>query len=250
MYLNRAGASRDEGLRGAEDMFDRFTDEARRVVVFAQEEARMLGCRRVSSEHILAGLLLAGDLAAAQALQAQGITLDGVRRHLGEAAAGADQPPLFGYLAFEREAKKALDLSRREALQLGHHHIGPEHILLGLIRGGDSAAAQLLTESGAELAEVRDEVLRLLEAGRPGDPVTATESGALALEAERSLLPAMLRIVGSIDSRLAAVEQRVGTAGQPDLPSLAERVRVLSDEVERLRGLLRQHGIQPRDGAA
>lgn len=229
-------------------MFDRFTDEARRVVVFAQEEARMLGCARVGSEHILAGLLLTDDPVAAPALQAQGITLDRVRRRLGEAAAGADLPPLFGYLAFEQEAKKALDLSRREALRLGQHRIGPEHILLGLIRGGDGAAARLLCGLGAQLAQVRDDVVQVLDAGCAGEPLTAGRSSDLAEEAERTLLPAVLRIMGSIDFRLAAVEQRVGTAGQPDLPSLAslaDRVGALSDEVERLRGLLRQHGIEP-----
>jgi ATP-dependent Clp protease ATP-binding subunit ClpC len=286
-------------------MFDRFTDKARRVVVHAQEEARMRGCGRVASEHVLLGLYLAGDSIATESLEAQGISLEAVRGQLGQQPAGPGRPPL-GYLPYEREAKMALDLSRREALALGHHNIGPEHILLGLIRGGESTAARLLADLGAELEEVRDLVIGLLDDEPPstlqaGEEHAGVGSGP-AFDAERTLMPAVLRLVESIDSRLSAVERRVGTgpdsadldrqitqarrskeaavgaedyenaaalrdlerqlvaekaarqqewaAAQLDLPSLAEGLRRLTDEVERLQGALGQHGIRPHGGAA
>jgi ATP-dependent Clp protease ATP-binding subunit ClpA len=286
-------------------MFDRFTDKARRVVVHAQEEARMHGRGRVGTEHVLLGLYLAGDSIATESLEAQGVSLEAVRGQLDEEPAGPGRPPL-GYLPFEREAKKALDLSRREALALGHHNIGPEHILLGMIRGSESTAARLLADLGAELDEVRDLVIGLLGE----DPPSAQEAGeehagapsGPAFDAERTLMPAILRLVESLDSRLSAVERRVGTgpdsadldrqiararrskeaavgaedyenaaalrdserqllaekaarqqewaAAQLDLPSLAEGLRRLTDEVERLHGALGQHGIRPQGGAA
>lgn len=220
----------------------------------------MLGRGRVGSEHILLGLYLAGDGPATQALESQGISLEAVRSELPQHPAAAGRPPL-GYLPYEREAKKALDLSRREALQLGHHHIGAEHILLGMIRGGESTAAQLLAELGTDLGQLREQVIELLDddgddgvpapdaavwpAGLGGQPDTGTG---------HSLIPAILSLVESIDCRLSAVERRVGTgpaaSAQPDLPSVAEGLQRLSDEVERLRGVLRQQGIQPRGGAA
>lgn len=266
----------------------------------------MLGRARVGSEHILTGLFLAGDSIAVLALESEEITLEAVRRELRDEAAGSGRRPVLGYLPYEREAKMALDLSRREALQLGHHHIGPEHILLGLIRASDAAAAQLLAELGGDLAQIRGQVTLLLDAGDQSSRDGAAEPGALrsspVADADAALLPTVLGLVESIDSRLSAVERRVGTgpdvadldqqiararrckeaavgaedyenaaslrdyerellaakasrqqewtAAQPDLPSLADGLRELSDEVDRLRGLLRQHGIQPRGGVA
>lgn len=286
-------------------MFDRFTDQARRVVVHAQEEARMYDRGRVGSEHLLLGLYLAGDSAATESLESQGVSIEVVRAQFTQDDAGPGRPPL-GYLPYEREAKKVLDLSRREALQLGHHHIGPEHILLGLIRGGESTAAQLLVELGVELNQVRDQVTEMLgeDGERPQEPEPGLAGPGFSPDspAERSLIPAILSLVESIDSRLSAVERRVGTGpemgdlerqiartrhskeaavssedyesaaalrdserqllsekatrqeewatAQPDLPSMAEGLRRLSDEVERLRGVLHQQDIQPRGGAA
>lgn len=287
-------------------MFGRFTDQARRVVVHAQEEARMLGRARVGSEHILTGLFLAGDSVAVLALESEEITLEAIRQQTGADAASSGRRPVLGYLPYEREAKLALDLSRREALQLGHHHIGPEHVLLGLIRASDSTAVRLLAELGADPAQIRGQVTLLLESGDQSAPERAAEHGAArsepAPDAESTLLPTVLGLIESMDSRLSAVERRVGTgpdlgdldqqitrarrckeaaagaedyenaaslrdyerelltakasrqqewaAAQPDLPSLADGLRELSNEVDRLRGLLRQHGIQPRGGAA
>ena len=184
----------------------------------------------------------------------------------------------------------------REALQLDHNYIGTEHILLGLIREGEGVAAQVLVKLGADLNRVRQQVIQLLHGHRDEEP-----EGSHAALRERGLLSGVVARVNAIDSRLSAVEQRVGTgpdtgdldqqieqvqrdrqaaadaqeyeqaaslrdrekellaekasrqqqwaAVHPGLPSLAEKLRRLSDEVERLRALLREHGVEPEDGA-
>ena len=131
-------------------MFERFTDRARRVVVLAQEEARMLNHNYIGTEHILLGLIHEGDGVAARALESLGISLDAVRQQVEEIIGQGQQAP-SGHIPFTPRAKKVLELSLREALQLGHNYIGTEHILLGLIREGDGVAAQVLVKLGADL---------------------------------------------------------------------------------------------------
>jgi hypothetical protein len=274
-------------------MFERFTDRARRVVVLAQEEARMLSHNYIGTEHILLGLIHEGEGVAARALESLGISLEAVRLQVEEIIGPGQEAP-SGHIPFTPRAKKVLELSLREALQLGHDYIGTEHILLGLIREGEGVAAQALIRLGADLNRVRQQVIQLLHGYQGQEPATA--GGARLLER------GVVARVSAIESRLSAVEQRVGTgpdtgdldqqieqtrgeketalaaeeyeqaaplrdrekellaekasrhqewaAAHPDLPSLAEKVRQLSDEIERLRGLLRQHGTESEEGTA
>src|ERR1700760_216309 len=142
-------------------MFERFTDRARRVVVLAQEEARMLNHNYIGTEHILLGLIHEGEGVAAKSLESLGISLEGVRSQVEEIIGQGQQAP-SGHIPFTPRAKKVLELSLREALQLGHNYIGTEHILLGLIREGEGVAAQVLVKLGADLSRVRQQVIQLL----------------------------------------------------------------------------------------
>src|SRR6476660_7785304 len=124
-------------------MFERFTDRSRRVVVLAQEEARMLNHNYIGTEHLLLGLIHEGEGVAAKAIEALGISLAAVRSEVNEMV-GRGERASAGHIPFTPRAKKVLELSLREALQLGHNYIGTEHILLGLIREGEGVAAQVL----------------------------------------------------------------------------------------------------------
>jgi ATP-dependent Clp protease ATP-binding subunit ClpA len=292
-------------------MFGRFTDEARRVLALAQEEARTLNHNRIGTEHLLLGLVQEREGTAAEALESLGISLDAVRQQVEKITGQVWDAPAASHNQYTLRAKKALDLSLREALQLGHHHIGTEHILLGLLRESEGPAAQVLVELGADLAQVREQVLRLLDdpqgeqepqaaqaAPRPGQANTGPRTNS----AESRMLAEILNRIEAMDSRLSAVEQQMGTgpdvgdldqqivqarrdkeaaagaedfenaaalrdrerqlladkasrqkdwaSAHPDLPSLAEGLHMLSDEVGRLRGLLTQQNNKPRDGAA
>ena len=142
-------------------MFERFTDRARRVVVLAQEEARLLNHNYIGTEHILLGLIHESEGIAARALTALDISLEAVRGEVTEIVGrGAEQPS--GHIPFTPRAKKVLELSLREALGLGHNYIGTEHILLGLIREGQGVAAQVLVKLGASHDRVRQAVIQLL----------------------------------------------------------------------------------------
>ena len=142
-------------------MFERFTDRARRVVVLAQEEARRLNHNYIGTEHILLGLIQEGEGHAAKALDELNINIDSVRSEVVEIIGEGQQSP-SGHIPFTPRAKKVLELSLREALQLGHNYIGTEHILLGLIREGEGVAAQVLKKLGAELSQVRQTVIKLI----------------------------------------------------------------------------------------
>ena len=157
-------------------MFERFTDRARRVVVLAQEEARMLNHNYIGTEHILLGLIHEGEGVAAKALESLGISLEAVRSQVEEIIGQGQQAP-SGHIPFTPRAKKVLELSLREALQLGHNYIGTEHILLGLIREGEGVAAQVLVKLGADLTRVRQQVIQLLS-GYQGKEAEATGTPA------------------------------------------------------------------------
>ena len=152
-------------------MFERFTDRARRVVVLAQEEARMLNHNYIGTEHVLLGLIHEGEGVAAKALESLNISLGAVREQVQEIIGQGQQAP-SGHIPFTPRAKKVLELSLREALQLGHNYIGTEHILLGLIREGEGVAAQVLVKLGADLSRVRQQVIQLLS-GYQGGKETA-----------------------------------------------------------------------------
>jgi Clp amino terminal domain, pathogenicity island component len=277
-------------------MFERFTDRARRVVVLAQDEARRLNHNYIGTEHILLGLIHEGQGVAAKALESMGISLQAVRAQVEEIIGQGQQAP-SGHIPFTPRAKKIMELSLRESLQLGHNYIGTEHILLGLIREGDGVAAQVLVKLGADLNRVRQQVIQLLHGHQVKEPLTAgTAAGG------HTLPPGVQTRLDAVEGRLADVEQRVGAgpdtrdldeevdrvrrdrvdavdaqkyeraaelrdreqellaakaarqeqwaAGHPSLPDLAERCQQLADEIERLRALLRQHGIDPQDKPA
>ena len=158
-------------------MFERFTDRARRVVVLAQEEARLLNHNYIGTEHILLGLIHEGEGVAARALESMGISLESVRSQVVEIIGQGAQAP-SGHIPFTPRAKKVLELSLREALQLGHNYIGTEHILLGLIREGEGVAAQVLQKLGAELHKVRQTVIQLLSGAQSDEPASAESSGS------------------------------------------------------------------------
>jgi len=148
-------------------MFERFTDRARRVVVLAQEEARLLNHSYIGTEHILLGLIHEGEGVAAKALESLSISLEAVRSQVEEIIGQGGSSP-SGHIPFTPRAKKVLELSLREALQLGHNYIGTEHILLGLIREGEGVAAQVLVKLGADLSRVRQQVIQLLSGYQGG----------------------------------------------------------------------------------
>jgi len=158
-------------------VFERFTDRARRVVVLAQEEARLLNHNYIGTEHILLGLIHEGEGVAARGLESLGISLESVRSQVVEIIGQGSQAP-SGHIPFTPRAKKVLELSLREALQLGHNYIGTEHILLGLIREGEGVAAQVLQKLGAELHKVRQTVIQLLSGVQGEEPSTPSRSGS------------------------------------------------------------------------
>ena len=196
-------------------MFERFTDQARRVVVLAQEEARMFNHNYMGTEHLLLGLIRQSEGVAAKALESLGISLDVVRQQVGEIIGHGQQEPPSGHIPFTKRAKTALEMSLRESLLLGHNYVGTEHILLGLLREGDGVAAQVLVKLGADLNRVRQQVIQLLHG-----------SGKQA-----SLLPddALARI-DTLDHRLAAIERWAGM--RPDLDELDQEIALACREKE------------------
>ena len=157
-------------------MFERFTDRARRVVVLAQNEARDLGHNYIGTEHILLALIDEGQGVAAKALEAQGID---------EEIIGRGQGASEGHIPFTPRAKKVLELSLREALQLGHHYIGTEHILLGVLSEGAGVGAQVLVGFGADLDGTREQVIQILHGRQPEGAAPADLRAELAAVAAR-----------------------------------------------------------------
>src|SRR6476660_5720403 len=165
--------------RAAWSMFERFTDRARRAVALAQEEARMLNHNYIGTEHILLGLIRESEGVAAKALESLGISLEAVRQQV-KAIIGRGQQAPSGHIPFTPRAKKVLELSLRESLQLGHNYIGPEHMLLGLVREGDGVAAQILVKLGADPNRVRQQVIELVHGYQGKEPAA---SGTAAVSA-------------------------------------------------------------------
>ena len=291
--MYRVSVGRSEGTyarKAALSMFERFTDRARRIVVLAQEEARMLNHDYVGTEHILVALIREGGGIAAQALQSLGITEEAARQQVEEVVGRGQADPQRGHFPFTPRAKKTLELALREALQLGHNYIGTEHILLGLIREGEgtSPATQVLNGLGVDPNRVRQQVIQLVSARRvQEEPGTGRAAG----RGKRKLAAEVRGRLDSIEWRLSVLEQRVGAGPEvrvldreiaevrrdkeaaidaqdfENAAVLRDRERQLlsdkaarlqeaadlpslSDEVERLRDLLRRHGIDPQDGAA
>ncbi len=258
-------------------MFQRFTDRARQVVVLAQAEARRLDHNWIGTEHILLGLISEGNGVAARTLESLGIGLDAVRQQVEEIIGRGQQAP-SGHIPFTPRAKKVLELSLREAQQLGHDYIGTEHILLGLVREGDGVAAQVLVRLGADLNRVRQQVTQLLAgraAGEPGpeaevrpemagqragvgpdtsdldEQIEAARAGKEAAITAQDFEQSVLLRGREQQLRAAkAARQQQWAAAHPAKPDPAGQSRQLAAEVERLRALLRQHGIDPDDKPA
>jgi hypothetical protein len=151
-------------------MFERFTGRARRVLVLSQEEARLFNHSYIGTEHILLGLIHEGEGIAARALALTAVSLDDARQRVEETRGTVSVVPT-GSPPFTPRAKKVLELSLREALQLGHNYIGTEHLLLGLVREGEGVGAQVLVSLGADLSKVRETVIGLISG------YTETEEG-------------------------------------------------------------------------
>jgi hypothetical protein len=204
-------------------MFERFTDEARRVVVLAQEEARLLGHPNIGTEHILLGLLREDTGSAARALDALGIRLQAARDRIeADAGRGTGQPE---HIPFTPEAKRTLELSLREALELGENYIGTEHILLGLVRDPGTRGAEILAELGGTADAVRQ---RVLEAAMPAG---ASRARRIAARAGRLRTPGEPPAgYGVLSTRLAALERWAGL--MPDLADLDEQIAQVRRDTE------------------
>jgi ATP-dependent Clp protease ATP-binding subunit ClpC len=207
-------------------VFERFTDRARRVVVLAQEEARMLNHNYIGTEHLLLGLIHEGEGIAAQALGAFRIELDTARQRLTEITPKGTQPP-SGHVPFTPRAKKVLEHTLREAQRLGHDYMGTEHILLGLLREPDGLAAQILVGLDVDLGQVRGRVLELAP-GRPGErPEELTPDDLITAAESRTVFPAALEeivnqrseeILGRLEAmaaRLSVIERHLGMGSEP-----------------------------------
>jgi len=195
-------------------MFQRFTDRSRRVLVYAQEEARDLRHASIGTEHLLMGLILEDDGVAAQALGALGVTVDVVREKVVELA-GPNHNPSSGSQPFTDRAKKVLEFSLREALQLGHSYIGTEHLLLGLVREGDGVAVQVLSDLGVEISQLRALVFQMM----PGQSVRDLSELHKQLQFDNASLRGLVRAVGQqlrpdleatdLDGRVAKIADKL-----------------------------------------
>ena len=204
-------------------MFERFTERARRVVVLAQEEARELSHNYIGTEHLLLGLIRDGEGVAGRALEKLGVGLAAARQQVEDIVGEGKQAP-SGHIPFTPRAKKVLELSLREALQLSHDYIGTEHILLGLLREGEGVAIQVLRNLHAEPGQVRRQVIQEVQAGA-ADPAGGLGAAAHALRMGTRLavrpeqLDRLVRRLDEILARLAVIEQRLGipspAAGEP-----------------------------------
>ena len=204
-------------------MFERFTARARRAVVNAQQEARELSHNYIGTEHLLLGLMREPESVAARALQELEISQDAVRERVIQIIGRGKHPP-SGHVPFTPRAKKVLELSLREALQLSHNYIGTEHILLGLIREGEGVAAQVLVKLGGNLAVVREKVIELVPAA--AENVEFTErlrpAGAAPLEGILAQLAAIDDRLDTIAARLGAIERHLGLGEEGAAPEPGE----------------------------
>jgi ATP-dependent Clp protease ATP-binding subunit ClpA len=232
-------------------MFERFTDRARRVVVVAQEESRKLGHDYIGTEHILLGILGAGESVAVQALESLGVSLEAARQQVEEIV-GRGSHEVSGHIPFTPRAKKVLELSLREAIQLGHNYIGTEHILLGLIREGEGVAAQVLTRLGADLNRTRQQVIQLLHGPQAAETV-AEYNRPLPRPGGPGGLDAIRDRLDTIAGQLAAIVSKLGIGGeaqpagpaQPPGPRPAA-LRQLDERIARI-GREKQAAIDAQD---
>jgi hypothetical protein len=277
----RLGAIRLDAGRAVRGMFERFTDRARRVVVLGQEEARLLNHNYIGTEHLLLGLIHEGNGVAARALEALGISLEAVRQQVEQIIGVGNEAP-SGHIPFTPRTKKTLELAAQEADALGQGFIDTEHLLLGLAREGRGVAAQVLGRLGGDPARVRQQVIELAPrrerawlADAAGDRAGLVDQRLAAIERWVGMAPdlgdldqeiahvrrekesaidggdfesaAVLRNKEKelVDRRMTAEGEWMDNAG--DRLSLAAELGRVNAELERLRDVLRQHGI---DGGA
>ena len=249
-------------------MFERFTDQSRRAVVLAQEEARQFDHNYIGTEHLLAGLRLEERGAAARALKSAGVSRDAILREIETIAgqgpepgsgSGSGQGHPSGHIPFTPQAKKCLELGLREATHLEHYFIGTGHLLLGLISQDDSVAVQVLGGLGTDLSQLRARALTEIEAKQEDRVRSAPPGWRLT-----GLPEAALALLDTIDERLSAIEQRLGVvppgpretgeagrpqepqaSGAPGAPGASGALGASQAELARLRSLLREHGIEP-----
>jgi ATP-dependent Clp protease ATP-binding subunit ClpA len=237
-------------------MFERFTDQARRAVVLAQEEARTFNHNYVGTEHLLLGLLREGEGTAARALESMGITAEAARSVV-EARVGRGGAQPTGGIPFTPAAKKSLEGSLTEAVGLGHDYIGTGHVLLALIRTGEGVAVEALVSLGADLDQIRERVGQRL----PDDTERQPAGGLRATPGEEPRQAGIVALFDAIDDRLSAIEQHLGITRAEAWPGRgtdpgsapgegsggADDAARLRTEADRLRTLLREHGIDPGD---
>jgi ATP-dependent Clp protease ATP-binding subunit ClpA len=240
-------------------MFQRFSPEARQVVVGSQEEARSLRHGYIGTEHLLLGLLRQHDGVAAQALRAAGVSPEAARHEVLDIIGRGHQVP-HGHIPFTTRAKKVLQLSLREARELGHLYLGTEHLLLGLLREGQGVACQVLTRLGADADTVREHVAELSgQPEVPGQPVVppgirdydlriaqARQDKDAALDAGDTAQAATAR---GTEKQLIAEREHliVDWSAGTDVATLGREIDRLRDEVRRLQDLLLRHGIGPEE---
>jgi ATP-dependent Clp protease ATP-binding subunit ClpA len=235
-------------------MFERFTERARRVVVLAQEESRMLGHNHIGSEHLLLGLIHEHSSPAAHVLGAAGVTLENARPQVAELASRDSKPPT-GHVPFTQRAKRILELSLREALEQNKSYIGPEHILLGLIRDADGAGAQILERLGGPLSALRQ---RVIEAAATAAPEPTAEEEGLGLRptawsrAEPQAISDARLLLAPLDRRLANIERHLGiatdtAAGQEPIPGFRGMLVTIA---RRVANIERHLGITARQETA
>ena len=228
-------------------MFERFTDRARQVVVLAQDEARALRHNYIGTEHLLLGLLRVEEGGAHEVLESLGVMIEEVRAQVGRIV-GQGEEPAAGQIPFTPRAKKVLELSLREAIQLGHNYIGTEHILLGLIREGEGVAAQVLTRLGADLNRTRQQVIQLLH-GPQGAETVAEYNRPLRRPGGPGGLDAIRDRLDTIAGQLAAIVSRLGIGGEAASTAPAPRpaaLRQLDERIARI-GREKQAAIDAQD---
>jgi ATP-dependent Clp protease ATP-binding subunit ClpA len=253
-------------------MFERFTNRARRVVVLAQEEARLLNHDYIGTEHLLLGLIHEGQGVAATTLESLGISLKAARAQVEEVIGQGQRAP-DEHIPFTPRAKKVLELSLREAKQLGHDYIGTEHILLGLIREGEGVAAHVLVRLGGDLSRVRQRVTQVLSASAVGGVEAGARSRLVRMTVPADLREAEDQVAQVHRQKQAAIqaqdfdraaalrdqeqqllrratEREREWMAEVDFEAVVQELQRLHSEVERLRELLRQHGIEPNGGTA
>ncbi|HVT67675.1 MAG TPA: Clp protease N-terminal domain-containing protein [Trebonia sp.] len=250
-------------------MFVRFTDRSRRVLVLAQDEAKELGHGSVGPEHLLLGLLLEGEGVAALVLESLGISLEEVRDR-AEQIAGRGQEAPAGRIPFTLPAKRVLERALRESLQLGHQYIGTEHLLLGLLAEDGGVAARVLADRGAGYALIRERVMTVLT-GRYEQADPETRLVRLPVPAALAAVTDQLREVRRQKADASAAGDLAGAAAlrarerqlraeklrlehewaaEVDVHAVIAENRRVHRELDRLRALLRQHGIEPDGGTA